>query len=184
MAKTPLSGDNSYCEASAFCDRYDWRTLAQYLSDTDTPLASRNDVEDSTILEILLKEASGMVEAAAMLGERYSPDDLSSLTGNSKELLCRIVSDLTIGKVIQRRPDLTSPPFKGVQDAMEFLGALSRGELIFGFEETSDAGHMDHEIEDIDDVIAQRLPSWRARRLFWRRNRWYGPYTDYTDRDC
>lgn len=170
-AKTVVSG-SSYCTPTQFGQRYDVRSLAQRLSDDGTDVS---DPLNDTKLAAILKEASGKVEAAALVGERYTPTDLAELqelvngaTTNMCEMLAGLVADLAIPIIFKRRPEIL-PQFPQVQEAQLFLKALAEGEKIFGFQETMDAGHMDSEYEEPATIANRNLFSYQARRFFGTR---------------
>lgn len=172
---TPVSGSSPYCSATQFLNRYDVRTVAECLSDTDTPL-DVSAVPTDTKLAALLKGSSGKLEAAALLGGKYTPADLASLTGNMSEWIADIVADLTAPKVLGRR-FMEFPEYaERLKEANGVLQALSEGRLIFGLQEVIDAGLIDDEVESASTVEARRMITFQASRYFGTRaNRLAGP---------
>lgn len=167
------SSSASLCPASAFLKRYDIRSVADLLSRDGTRIGgtvpATATVEADVNLIAALKSGSGMLESACTKGGRYTVADLESLTGNSLELLYSIVSDLTMARLIQSRPDKRIPLPPAYQEALAWLDQLAEGERIFGIQEAMDAGRADHENEDAADVEARNLATYQADRFFGRR---------------
>lgn len=170
MAKTPLSGDDPYCSGADFLLWYDIRTVKECLSDDDlaTPI-SDGAVPTNPKLVAILQGASGKLEAAVMMGGKYTPTDLATLTGNSLSWMKSIVADLAAPKVLGRRftefPDFQ----KRLEEAEGVLVALSKGELIFGLQENVDAGILDSYVETPTDVEEREMITYQARQYFGRR---------------
>ena len=170
---TVVSGTTPYCTPAQAVQCYDVRSLGDFLSDTGTRLVPGDVLASPTLVKVL-KEASGMVETAALAGNRYTAADLAALAGtNAGELLSRIVADLAIGLIIRRRPHLDKavPPQYG--EALEWLKQLRSGEKIFGFQEAMDAGNAQDRVEVAADVERRNLSTMQANRLFGdRSDRW------------
>ncbi len=166
---TPLSGATPYCTAQQFVDRFDWRTAADLLSDSGTRLTLQQVLASTVLLE-LLQEASGLVESACMVGNRYAPADLAGLTGNSQQLLIGLTAGVAAFHLFSRRPDrkLDVPP--RAQWAMEMLAKLEEGTAVFGILEVAEAGVVDHLVEQPSDVEARNMVTRIAGRFFGRRS--------------
>lgn len=170
---TFASGSASYAAASALTARVDWRTLAQLLSDTDTPLASQAAVEASARLATLMAAASGELEAACMVSNRYvvtsTRNDLDDLTGNSAEYRDDLICTLTLERLFRRRPALLEKISEDVKRAREALKDLREGQRIFGIVEVAQAGLTDHhEMTNADEDDRMGI-NVTAERLFGRR---------------
>lgn len=77
-----------------------------------------------------LSAASGQVNTATLSAGRYSPTDLSALTGDDQAILTMMVSWLAFGILCSRRGrDARSEPF--YVQALEMLDQLKKGERIF-----------------------------------------------------
>lgn len=181
--KTVTSATGSYCTADQFFQRYDWRALADLLSDTGLAAAPDAPTLAANInLDHLLREASGTLEAAALAGERYTATDLNAIItpdlagniSNSGEMLIGMVATMAIPLIYRRRPDVTLPIMAQLEEAERKLAALYDGVRIFGFRETQDAGVADSEIETVQIVENRRLISYTARPVFGRRNNCVG----------
>lgn len=172
MAQTVSSGAATYCSAARFLQRYDARTIGDLVSDDGTRVSSAS-LLTNTNLAALLKEASGKLEAACVVGERYSPTDLAAIItdgGNMAEFMAGLVADIAISLVYRRRPDVTMPVMPQVDESMRLLNALSEGKMILGFTEAMTSGHMSSEIETSAIVEARKMATTYAESLFGRRN--------------
>jgi hypothetical protein len=143
MALTPLTSATTYATNLQFLERYDVRTVADLLSDSDTTLTT-SQVQSSTRLTTLLQQASGDIEAACVAGLRYLPTDLQALLtngGTGAEYLIGLTCDLAMWKLMNRRPSpvATSPPGPAAA-ALEALQLLRGGERILAFQEAGNAG--------------------------------------------
>lgn len=167
MPMTPDSGASSYATIADFAARYDVRALGGLTQDDNTR-ASAGQVAASDVVQQMLDDASGLVEAACLVGRRYGPDDLAALTGNSRKFLVRIVCDLAYGLLRQRRgaPD---PPTPAYAQAVQNLGDLRAGALIFGFVETERAGLAANHQLLLSEIRATFRPSLLLRRCFGSR---------------
>jgi hypothetical protein len=120
---------------------YDWRWVAKQVLDGVSASSSAappglaelqsTSTPAGSVVYTLIQQASDLVLAAATIGGRYSPDDVSAYGGT---LLKRITCDLTMGLVLKRRAmamaDLEKL-FKPYAEALEYLELLRRGERIF-----------------------------------------------------
>ncbi len=112
-----------------------------------------------------------MIEAACLVTERYSVQDLQSLYstgGNSASFLIRLTCDLAVGLLMERRPYLEREPPPQFTRALEWLQQLREGERIFAFAEASEAG---------DPQVAQQsqLDLQIANRATYQASRFFGP---------
>lgn len=165
---TPVSSLSPYCSNAQFLDRYDVRTIAELIQDTDESLDVAQ-VTASARLEKLLMEASGQLEAAALLGGKYTPADLNALTGNMGQWIAGIVADLAAPKVIGRRFMEFGEFQKRLEQAGKVLEALADGRLIFGLQENIDAGMIDDHVETASDVEARKMITYQASKYFGTR---------------
>lgn len=92
----------AYVTAEEFIARFDKRIVGD-LASVDgvrvTPAALESDERIITVLE----DASGEVDAAVKVGNRYTADNLAGLTGNGLQYLKKIVSDIAFYLLIDRR---------------------------------------------------------------------------------
>lgn len=163
---TPVSNATSYCSAAEFLKRYDVRSVGDLVSDDGTRITGSTAILASGILESVLADASGAVESACLVGEKYNPTSLSALTGNSAALLKRIVADLAYGMLRMRRGHKEDTPMPGYEMALEWLNRLRLGERIFGLQENMDAGKPDN-VPVTESVLERlRLSTFQASRYF------------------
>ncbi len=174
MAGTSASGSSPYCSVEQFLRRYDRRSVAELLSDDLTPVAL-GDLEDRETLADLLAEASGLIESAACLGQRYlideSRNDLAALTDNSAAFLAGMVAHLTMHVLWNRRPALMAPGSEPplARKAEEFLERLRLGERVFGILESHQAAQLDADRETNAEVERRNGPVIIAQRFFGTR---------------
>jgi len=159
---TPNSSLTSYCSPASFLLRYDNNLVGQLVSDNSSQIQP-SDLPNNAILNQLLKDASGQVEAAALIGGRYSVSDLQSLTGVSQAFLQHIVSAITMGLLRQRRGMIEEGTGGFYQQALDALKALSNGTAIFSFAETEAAGSVLNYFFENQDFYRQRLLSNNIR---------------------
>lgn len=173
---TAASGSQPYCTVDQFFAFRDERSVRQLLSDTGA--AVTGELSDNAQLATLLSAASGKVESAACLGQRYVIDsetnDLASLTGNSAAFLAKLVADLAFFDLWKRRPNPTAqqrmPP--ECEEAEKFLERLRLGERVFGVLESHEAAHVQANVETAARVVERNGVTVIADRFFGtRRNR-------------
>lgn len=172
MAKTIASGLTSLCPPAEFLARVDRNSVAQLASDTGIPVPDGQLAASAVVLAVL-RDASGDVEAAALVGEKYTAEDLALIVAtpcNARGKLYRIVSDIAWCYLMERRPakDLPEPP--SMKRSLAFLDALSMGTKIFGLVENVDAGHMTHQTTTAAEVEERRGTVVIAQRYFGRRS--------------
>lgn len=127
----------SFVTTANFLTRYDWRLIAQMVSDTGTADSQGAVATDPNLLQIL-QDASGEVLMYAIQGGRYSQTDLDNLTDISKAQLQRLVSDIAIWFIVLRR-GLPVDEYPQCRLALEMLKLISEGEEIFNVQANIDA---------------------------------------------
>lgn len=172
MTQTVSSGEDAYLTAAEFLARVDERVVGQWLSDTGTALTEAQMLASAKLAQAL-KGASGELESACLIGERYSADDLAALADsdtNSAALLKDVVAGLSLARVWQRRPRTNNDPYPTqAQWSQQLSEQLRNGVRIFGLAESAEAGRMDVSTITPEEVAARRLISTSARRFFGRR---------------
>lgn len=180
MSITPLSATTPYCTASDFLSRFDWRPIAQLMNDANSNAVTAAMLIDITTTEgarlnTILMDCSGEIEASALLGGRYSPTDLQSLTGASLAYLKRLICDIAIGRCYERRPG-QNPWAQATLTARQLLNAIASGEAIFGTQEAVDASHLETKYDTPQKVYQRQGMVVQAQGYFGvRGNR--QPYT-------
>lgn len=168
---TVISSLASYATVSQFLLRVDYRSVGRLLTDDDSSATpTQAQVLASATLPTLLLEASGWVEAACLRGGMYTGADLVSLAGTAGgELLASLVSDLTLWRLFDRRPDRRSETPERCKVALETLDKLGRGELIFGLSKSADSGHINTGDVMESDLRARQPSIEQARRRWGKR---------------
>lgn len=115
------------------------------MNDGDGPRATYSAVLGDSTLAAILLDASGELESACIIGNRYKPEDLQALLvddGAGAGLLRAIVAHLAFWRLCQRRMPLSGDPKQvpGAQQSLDALSMLRDGERIFPFVESADAG--------------------------------------------
>ncbi len=165
---TVMTDTTAYANSTDLINRYDARDICQWVSDTAAPV-SQGSLPTNAVLTALFQDASGQVEAALLAVDRYSVTDLQNLItagGNSANFLKRIVCDLVVGMLIERRPFLDRDLPPAYLRALEWLEELRNGKRIFAFQEVADAGNAKITIDSVYDIQSRNLASQQASRYF------------------
>lgn len=178
---TPTSSSTSYCTPAQALNFMDAAMVGDLVDDQGNQV-TENELLTNAKFQACLDSASGELEMAALVGERYTPTDLQSLTGVMAVKLAEIVAWLAIPKLLGRRnPALEK--YDQVEDAREMLQAIRLGVRIFGLVEAQEAGQMFR----VDDSSNQTRPlpsSYKlAGRYFGCRAK-YRPTTGGTNGCC
>lgn len=97
----------AYCTATELKPFIDKRMLATLLSDTGTPL-SGDPFADGTNLPSILLSACGNLEAALLVGAKYTAEELTSdIPAASRMHMVRIIAGLVVGACRDRRGIVT-----------------------------------------------------------------------------
>jgi len=148
--------------------RFDSRLLGDLVADDENRVAEASLTGNAKI-GAALDDASGMLEAALMQGDRYTTDDLTALTGNSLAYLKRIVCDIAIYLLEDRRRynQDDQARAKAFEKAEEHLELLRKGSHIFNIQETKDAGVIDGEVGPTAIELANsHLIRYRTRNYY------------------
>jgi phage gp36-like protein len=120
----------AYATPSDLIQRYDVRSIGQLVSDDDTMQSGDELLTDPNVLAAL-DDASGRIDAACLIGQRYLPTDLANLTGNSAFYLARLACQLAF-TYLRRRRSIDGEELPEYEEAKEDLERLRTGVLIFG----------------------------------------------------
>lgn len=168
MPLTSVSSASAYAAVTDLKVWKQWQHMADWLS-TDGTRGSESQFNSNAAALTHLKAASGLLEAACLKGGRYTPTDLAALTGNSMELLKRIVCWLAIASM-SRFKTRTKGDDEEIHWAQDVLQALADGERIFAFQETMDAGIPDNvQMAPPNSQQEADRVSVQAERLFGQR---------------
>lgn len=130
----------AYATAAQFLDRYDARDVGDLVSDEGLQV-SPIDLPGHVRLAAVLNDASGDIEAALLVGNRYTPDQLSGLTGNSASHLQRVTCEIAMAYLLGRRPSINSERIEAQEKLRELhLDRLRRGENVFNLDDQRNAG--------------------------------------------
>ncbi len=141
--------------------RYDYRTVGELVVDDDTQPTYASLLTNPTI-EAILSDASGQIETAVMVGNRYTIEELDSLTDNSQAKLVRMTCDLAFYLISQRRPT-GDQEFPLYEEAMELLGMLRKGEAVFNVFENKQAGNTEYAPYNAQVIAQQNLISQNTK---------------------
>lgn len=121
----------SYASPAEFLKRYDSRIVGDLVRD-DGEQATATELLYDDNLQAALDDASGDIDAALLVGERYYPSDLAALTGNSQTLLIRMCCDIAMAFLLRRRPSKDADKDTArLELAESHLRKLRDGEQIF-----------------------------------------------------
>lgn len=160
----------AYAAASDLIARKDSRVLGDLVSDDDTRVAE-GSLAANTYVTAALDDASGDIDAALLVGNRYTAADLSGLTGNSLALLKRITCEIAMFHLLGRRPEINADTWEHYAKVREnLLEPLRRGDAVFGdIEASRNAGAPDVDGPSTDDYNDLNLIRDRVTGYFPRR---------------
>jgi phage gp36-like protein len=146
----------AYATGQDLCKRRDVALVGDLATDGREPVENSLVPNHPNVITAL-EDASGEVDVALTVGGQYTPSQLTSLTGNSRSHLVRIVCDIAFNLLILRRSgeqheDLAE---KVSKQAREHLQALRRGENVFGLPEHQAASTIN--IETVSSVEIDQL---------------------------
>lgn len=129
-----------YATPADLMARFDMNDIGQLCSD-DKRAVSAIDLPGNYICLTALNDASGEVDGALMVGNRYNALDLATLTDNSTFKLIRVCCDIAMAYLINRRPGWNPEKSKAIREAAEMhLERLRKGENTFNIQASMDAG--------------------------------------------
>jgi hypothetical protein len=170
---TSISNANAFASPADLILRKDVRLIGDLVLDTGVRATSGAIASDPTVLNHL-KAASGILEAACLVGDRYLPADLVNLTGVSLEMLKSIVCELAFWTLtIRRRPETPMPA--QTMWAYQQIELLNNGARIFSFQEQADAGVQSTGQMTDGDWQNLGLATDQACRVFGRRSKFTTP---------
>ncbi len=178
--KTVVSSRQSFITPDEFLKRVDVSTVGDLCADrpAGTGPAVRLTYAQLLLdpnLQAALDDASGDVETALLVGERYNVQDLGALIGTpcvGRARLFRIITEIAKVYLAERRAGTKIPEefLSGADRAQASLVALAKGVEIFALAETQDAGVM--EIKGVSPGTVRRRfgPVIQAARFFGTRS--------------
>ena len=118
----------SYATGEEFVQRYDVRLIGDLVKD-DGVQASQTLIPTHPVVLALLGDASGAIDAALLVGNRYTPAQLADLSATAASFLRRLTSDLTL-IYLKRRRGRFDPEKDGalLKEINATLDSLRKGE--------------------------------------------------------
>jgi hypothetical protein len=175
-----ISSATAYTTPAHFLITYDARDVADLLNDFGTRVNPANILVPATppytTLVSFLNRGAGLIEAACVASNRYTPTDLQALTGVSQEMLMELNDHMAYWKLWSRRPNRSKPLPADTELSFQLLDQLRQGERIFAFAEAAKAGNIpDPQFLTGQDLITRNFSSIYARRFFGLRAQWFVP---------
>lgn len=146
----------AYATGTDLVGRYDARLLGDLCQDageriSDIPVL----VANPNVLQAL-EDATGMVNSAALVGQRYVVADLEAMTGYGAAFLQRITCDLAFAFLRQRRGyDIEQYPT--IKESFHFLDRLRLGERVFDIASAEAAGNPTSNAIPLYTILQQPL---------------------------
>jgi hypothetical protein len=170
MTMTPQSSGTTYLPAAEFLKRTDVATVGDLCGDNRVRIAPTALVTDPNLAAALL-DASGELESACMVGQKYQPADIAALVANvsaGQAKVYRLLTAITKVFLVERRPGANVPEefMAGVDRAVAQLEAIAKGTMIFSFTEAAEAGKMHNPEVEPWDVVRRKGPVVQAERYF------------------
>lgn len=120
----------SYAIPQDILGRYDARVLGDLVTDIGVQVSPLSLLTNK-VLQTCLDDASGIVDSAVLVSQRYTPSDLTGLTGVDAAFLIRIVCDLAYVLLYQRRGKEDYAKLAQHQRSEEVLERLRQGVAVF-----------------------------------------------------
>jgi hypothetical protein len=174
MPLTPITGTVPYCTVAQAVQFWDVRVCADLCNDSDvTATVTPANIGTNPIALLLMSRASGRIDSACSVANRYQPSDLAKLVatgGTGADFLSGMVADLWFGALVRRRPDKGIDVPKEYEEAERLLEQLRHGELIYGFVEAETAGNIQSYEILATQLAENQLSTFTARRALGTRN--------------
>lgn len=154
----------AYCSSSDIMARYSVTILGDLVTDSGIR-ANTTSLATDTNLQAALDDASGIIDSAVLVAGRYSPADLTALTGVDLAMLKRLTSDLAFILLTQRKGmDVKQlPQWQGTQDMLQLLRT---GERIFNVAANIVDGNPTAEFPSCVTYAQVNLAAQAASRFF------------------
>lgn len=145
---------------------YDERTVRELLSDSGQPAAG--DLSADPRLAVLLKAASGRLEAACFVSENYSADELATMSENSRSLAAELCSTLVMAMLMRRRPtNYTVETIEAMTSGAEdYLQQLRNGARLFDVGNHAKAGKPSVEFPTTAEIADLNSITQRTKNFY------------------
>jgi hypothetical protein len=158
-----------YCDADKLTRYFDERTIRDLLSDTGQPVAagSASLAADVKLLEIL-KSASGRLEAACLISENYTLEELAAMSENSKALAAEICANLAMAMLMRRRPERYKAEtiVAMSKDAEDYLQQLRNGARLFDVGKHAEAGKPELTYPSVAQIQNENAITMRTKNFY------------------
>lgn len=174
MGLTPNSSLTAYVTPADFLARQDVRAVGMLCSDNNVPITQSALLAGDPNLTAALMDASGEIEAAALIADRYQPGDLQALleqNGVSGAYLKKICSAIAMRFLYDRR-DGNVPPQNVIDkydNAMKFLEEIKNGTVTLAFTESEEAGVPSSAVFTAADLLQANMMTLAYRRTMGNR---------------
>ncbi len=157
----------SYADGNDLISRYDVDTVGDLATD-QRESSDPSSVPNLPNVLTALMDASGEIDVALTVGERYLPSQLEALTGNSQSKLKRITCDIAMSLLCSRRvgTDYLELAEKVAKISRDHLRSLSNGENVFGLQSLFDASVIDVGTISTCEIERRNLLPSRMTRFF------------------
>jgi len=170
MAGVPNSSATAYATPAQLRLYKDLRLVGDLVLDNGTREGTTGAQDVDAVILQALNWASGEIESACLVANKYQPADLNALTGMSQASLVGLCCDLAFWKLLGRRYP-TMAITEEYRSAMEKLDRLRLGERIFGIQANMDAGLPSDKFVQQADIDRANLNTTIACRYYGRRGK-------------
>ncbi len=126
-----------YATGEEFLARYDARLVGDLVSDTGVNVQS---AANNANLLALLEDASGAIDSAVYVGDRYTPLQMANLSDTAAAFCRRLCCDLTLIYLKRRRGRFNKDTDGALQDEVDArLKALRDGEDLLLLQDQTEA---------------------------------------------
>lgn len=161
---------SSYATPAEFLQRYDARVTGDLVDDNSDQQDPDSLLADA-VLQAMLDDASGDIEAALGVGGMYTPADLAALTGNAKKHLIRICCDVAHVYLLRRRGLIPAEEHKAAIELAEaHLERLRTGQNVFNIPGEENSGIIDTTGPSLVDFGNMNLIRDRTKNYYPKRH--------------
>jgi phage gp36-like protein len=160
-----------YATGDDLIARYDADLVGDLANDDretiDRTLDNSSIISHPNVIAVL-QDASSEIDAALLVGGRYTAAQLASLTGNSKQHLIRMTCAIAMAGLLDRRGESGSKEYREriYERAKALLKSISSGDNIFGLAENINASVIDVGGPDAIDIQNRNDLTSRMDRYF------------------